>query len=72
MYDLLIKNGIVVDGTGARRQYADVAVEGKRIAKIAPVIDAPAKKYIDAEGLFVTPGFIDVHSHADSKVVPKS
>ena len=72
MYDLLIKNGIVVDGTGARRQYADVAVEGKRIAKIAPVIDAPAKKCIDAEGLFVTPGFIDVHSHADSLVVKKN
>lgn len=72
MYDLLIKNGIVVDGTGAKRQYADVAVEGKRIAKIAPVIDAEAKQVIDAEGLFVTPGFIDVHSHADSLVVKKN
>lgn len=65
MYDLLIKNGTVVDGTGAKRRVADVAVEGDRIVKIAPSISDPAKKTINAEGLFVTPGFIDVHSHAD-------
>ena len=65
MYDLLIKNGTVVDGTGAKRRAADVAVEGDRIVKIAPSISTPAKNVINAEGLFVTPGFIDVHSHAD-------
>ena len=65
MYDLIIKNGTVIDGTGNRRQYADVAVKGSRVEYIAPVIDAEAVKEIDAEGRFVTPGFIDVHSHAD-------
>ena len=53
MYDLLIKNGIVVDGTGAPRFKADVAVEGGLIAKIAPVINEPAKRILDAKGLIV-------------------
>lgn len=69
MFDILIKNGTVIDGTGAKRKYADVAVESDRIVKIDSVIDAPAKTVIDAEGQFVTPGFIDVHSHADRIVV---
>ena len=59
MYDLLIKNGIVVDGTGAPRFKADVAVEGGLIAKIAPVINEPAKRILDAKGLIVSPGFIE-------------
>ena len=65
MYDLLIKNGIVVDGTGAPRFKADVAVEGGLIAKIAPVINEPAKRILDAKGLIVSPGFIDTHTHSD-------
>ena len=50
MYDLLIKNGTIVDGTGAPRFKGDVAVENGLIAKIAPVICEPAKRILDAKG----------------------
>ena len=60
MYDLLIKNGLVVDGSGDVPFLADVAVVGDSIEKIGH-IDEPAKKVIDAQGKIVTPGFIDIH-----------
>lgn len=59
-YDLLIKNGRVVDGTGAPWYVADVAVKGDRIVKIGRLADAATKRVIDARGLVVAPGFIDM------------
>lgn len=65
-YDLVIRNGRVVDGTGNPWRRADVAVRGDRIVAVGPVkADAPARRTIDATGLVVAPGFIDAHSHSD-------
>ncbi len=64
MYDLLIKNGVVIDGTGAAGFRAGVAVSGDRIAAVGQ-IDTPARRTIDASGLAVAPGFIDLHTHSD-------
>jgi N-acyl-D-amino-acid deacylase len=66
-YDLLIKNGTVVDGTGAPRRMADVAVQDGMIAEIGK-IKAGAKKTIDADGLIVAPGFVDPHTHYDAQI----
>ncbi len=65
MFDLLIKNGTVVDGSGAPAFPADVAVSGGVISAVAPGISAPAARTVDASGRLVTPGFIDIHRHAD-------
>ena len=68
MYDILIKNGQIVDGTGNPAYYGDIAVKDGIIAKIAPSIEGEAARVIDATGLQVAPGFIDSHSHSDSAV----
>jgi N-acyl-D-amino-acid deacylase len=64
-WSLLIRGGMVVDGSGAPGRVADVAVEGERIAAVAPKLDGPADRVIDAAGQVVAPGFIDMHSHSD-------
>ena len=63
-FDLLIRGGRVVDGTGNPWVRADVAVRGDRIARIGHLPDAGADRVIDADGLVVAPGFIDPHTHA--------
>lgn len=65
MLDILIKNGLVADGTGRSAYRADVAIKDGKILRIAPVINLEAEKTIDAAGLVVAPGFIDFHSHGD-------
>lgn len=64
-WSLLIKHGTVVDGSGAPGVAADVALEGDRIAAIGPRLAGQAARTIDAKGLMVAPGFIDIHSHSD-------
>jgi N-acyl-D-amino-acid deacylase len=66
-YDLLIKNGMVVDGSGNARYRADVAIEDGKIAKIGRV-NEKAKQTIDAEGHVVSPGFVDGHTHMDAQI----
>lgn len=64
-YDVLVRGGTVFDGTGAPGIEADVAIAGGRVVRIAPNIRDDARQVIDAHGLAVVPGFIDIHSHAD-------
>src|SRR5258705_4979493 len=61
----LVRKGTVVDGSGAPARAADVAVEGDRIAAVGPGLAGEAERVIDAKGLMVAPGFIDIHSHSD-------
>ena len=65
MLDLIVHGGTVVDGTGAARYRADVAVACGRIAAVGALDGAQATQRLDATGLLVAPGFIDIHSHSD-------
>src|SRR5438445_8918011 len=66
-YDLLIKNGRIIDGSGTGSFIGDVAVRDGLIALVCKA-DAGAKRVIDAEGLAVAPGFIDGHTHYDAQI----
>src|SRR6266699_2530571 len=66
-YDLVIRDGTVVDGTGRPSFRGDVAVAGDRIAAVGD-LDGDGRKTVDAEGRVVTPGFVDVHTHLDAQV----
>jgi N-acyl-D-amino-acid deacylase len=66
-YDVVIKNGTVVDGTGAPRKQADVAIAGGKVAAIGKVTEG-AKRVIDASDLIVSPGFVDPHTHYDAQI----
>ena len=65
MFDILIENGQVVDGSGVPRYRADVATKGDRIVEVGRLEGAEAETVIDASGCVVTPGFVDMHSHTD-------
>jgi N-acyl-D-aspartate/D-glutamate deacylase len=68
-FDVLIRNGHVVDGTGAGPRRADVGVRADRIAAVGDLSAAAATRTIDATGSIVTPGFIDAHAHSDVSLV---
>ena len=67
LYDLLVRNGTVIDGTGAPRYQADVAVAGSQIVKIGKINEG-ARQVIDAADLIVAPGFVDPHTHYDAQI----
>ena len=69
-FDIIITNGTVIDGTGNPRYAADVGIRNGFIAAIGDLDNATATKHIDARGLFVTPGFINIHSHASADALP--
>ena len=64
-YDLVIRHGKIVDGTGNPWYHADLAVRGSKIAALGKVPAGAGRREIDARGLVVAPGFIDMHSHSD-------
>ena len=68
-YDYLIINGEVLDGSGNRAIKQDVAINGDKIVAVGNLQNLSAKKIIDAKGLFLAPGFIDVHTHDDLEVL---
>ncbi len=67
-YDVVIKNGMVIDGSGGARYRGDVGVKDGRIAKIGRINRETAEETIDAEGHVVTPGFVDGHTHMDAQI----
>jgi N-acyl-D-aspartate/D-glutamate deacylase len=67
VHDLVITNGLLVDGSGAAARPADVAIDGERITAVGDGV-GPARRTIDAAGRLVTPGFVDVHTHYDAQV----
>ena len=70
VYDVIIAHGTVIDGTGAAGAPADVGIIGGRIAAVGKLARAKAAKRIDATGLYVTPGFINVHDHSTPQGLP--
>ena len=68
-YDLLIRNGTIVDGLGGEPYVGDVAVRDGLIVAVGPQNGAMAKREIDATGLLVTPGFVDLHTHYDGQAI---
>jgi N-acyl-D-amino-acid deacylase len=67
-YDLLIRGGTVIDGSGNAPFEADVSINGSRITAVGKV-EGRAKTEVDARGKIVTPGFVDIHTHYDGQVV---
>src|SRR3989442_8226475 len=63
-YDLLLRNGRIVDGSGSPWYRGDIAIRGDTIVRIAPSITEPATRVIDLGGQVLAPGFIDIHTHA--------
>ncbi|HEY5137928.1 MAG TPA: hypothetical protein VIJ25_01215, partial [Methylococcales bacterium] len=67
MFDLVIKNGTVIDGSGAKRSEADIAILDGKIVSVEKLPEKiQSKKIIDAQGKIVCPGFVDILDHSDS------
>ena len=67
-YDVIIRNGKIIDGTGNSWYYGDVAVKDGKIMAIGKLPNTAVTKIVDAKGLIVAPGFIDVHAHIENGV----
>ena len=67
--DLLLKNGVVIDGTGNPRYRADVAISNGKISAVGPNLQVEASTTVDVDGQTISPGFIDVHTHDDRLVL---
>jgi N-acyl-D-aspartate/D-glutamate deacylase len=70
VYDIVVRHGTIVDGTGMPPYQADIAIAGDRIAAIGDLSHATARSDVDATGLYVAPGFINIHSHAVPNALP--
>ena len=68
-YDIVIKNGLIFDGARVPRYRGDIAIRDGVIVEIGRIDEADAARVIDAEGLHVAPGFIDLHTHYDAQVL---
>ncbi len=68
-FDILLTNGLVIDGMGSAGRHLDVAISGERIASIGNLAGIKANRAIDAEGLVVCPGFIDIHAHGEEQLL---
>ena len=66
MYDLIIKNGTVIDGTGAPRIIANISIKDGKIVEVGNIF-GQAKRIIDAKDKLVTPGWVDIHTHYDGQ-----
>lgn len=68
MYDMVIRNGTLIDGSGAPARVCDVAISGQKIVAVGEGIEGRASREVDASGLLVTPGWVDIHTHYDGQV----
>ena len=69
-FDIVVRHGTVIDGSGTPRYDADIGIRNGFIAAIGDLAGASAATEIEAKGLFVTPGFINIHSHASPDALP--
>ena len=66
MHDLIIRGGTIADGSGQPTRTGDVAIDGSIVTAVGDV-EGPARRVVDAEGLLVTPGWVDIHTHYDGQ-----
>ncbi|MCA9112517.1 MAG: D-aminoacylase, partial [Planctomycetaceae bacterium] len=69
MKTVVLRGGILVDGSGAARRQGDIAIRGDRIVAVGRVETVSPARVIDCTGLIVTPGFIDLHNHSDKGIL---
>ena len=67
-FDVVLRGGIVIDGTQSQRYQADVGIRNGRIARIGRLRSSEGRRVLDADGMIVAPGFIDLHTHYDAQL----